>query len=68
MKLWRIKWEKIISIAMMITMTLCWIAFLVIPNLYTLAIAVLVNFMAFAVLFEYETIKGFRHDVINHWK
>lgn len=68
MNLWKIKWEKIISIAMMITMTLCWVAFLVIPNLYTLAIAVLVNFMTYAVLFEYETIKGFRHYVINHWK
>lgn len=64
--LWRIKWENILSIVMILTMTMCWICFLLVANVYTLAIAVIPTIMATLVLVEYDTIKEFRQDVLKN--
>ena len=67
-RLWRIKWELIIFIVLFITMTFCWIAFLMIPTIYTLAVATIQSFMCLIVSMDYEAIKEFRHDVIKNWE
>lgn len=68
MKLWRVKWENIIFISLLITMTLCWIAFVIVSNVYTLAIATIISLMTTLIYVSSDTIRDFRHYVIKNWK
>ena len=68
MKLWRVKWENIIFISLLITMTLCWIAFVIVSNVYTLAIATIISLMTTLIYMSSDTIRDFRHYVIKNWK
>ena len=65
--IFRIKWEIIISIALILTMIANWIVFAIDSNVYTLALAVLPTFMALIITLEYDNIKTFRHEVIKNW-
>lgn len=68
MNLWKIKWENVLFVAMLITMTLCWIAFLMMSNVYTLAIATIESLMTTLIYVSNDTIKEFRHSVLSMWK
>ena len=68
MNLWKVKWENIIFISLLITMTLCWIAFVVVSNIYTLAIATIISLMTTLIYVSTDTIREFRHEVIKNWK
>lgn len=68
MKLWKIKWENILLITLTLCMVNCWIVFLAISNVNTLAIASISTFMAIIVAFDYETLKEFRQEVLKNWK
>lgn len=61
----RIKWEKIITLMIMLTSIYCWIAFVKVSNVYTLAIAVISTFMTLMMIMCYETLKALRHEVIK---
>lgn len=64
--LWKIKWENILCITMIITSALSWICFLLVSNVYTLAIAVIPSIMASMVINEYDTLKEFRQEVLKN--
>lgn len=64
--LWRIRWENILSIVMILTTLLCWVCFLLVANVYTLAIAVIPSIMTTLVLNEYDTLRDFRHEVLKN--
>lgn len=68
MQLFRIKWERIILIFLVISMIISWVAFIYDSNVYTLAIATLETFIEISFIFAYDTIKTFREDVIKNWK
>ena len=59
----RIKWENIMVIAIMITVILNWIAFIIQMNVYTLAIAVIPTFVSIFVIMLYDTIKELRKQL-----
>lgn len=61
----RIKWEKIITLMLMITSIFCWVAFVIESNVYTLALAVIPTFMTLMVIMCYNTIKLFRQQIIK---
>ena len=64
--LWRIKWENILSIVMIVSTMLCWGCFLLVSNVYTLAIAVIPSIMTTLVLNEYDTLRDFRQEVLKN--
>ena len=63
--IWRIKWENILLMTLMVSMITCWIAFIKVSNVYTLAIACISTFMTLIVAIASETIKEFRQQVIK---
>ena len=69
MQLFRVKWELILFILLLITSIKTWLVFgFVDSTIYTLAIATMSTFALMYVAFGYNTIKTFRHDVINLWQ
>lgn len=63
--IWRIKWENILLIVLLVNMITCWIAFIKVSNVYTLAIAVISTFMTLIVAIASETLKEFRQQIIK---
>lgn len=67
-KLWRIKYEKILAIVLIVDMIICWYAFLKVSNVNTLAIACISTFMTLIVALLQNTIAEFRQEVLKNWK
>lgn len=63
--IWRIKWENILLMTLMVCMITCWIAFIKVSNVYTLAIAVISTFMTLIVAIASETLKDIRQQIIK---
>lgn len=69
MQLFRVKWELILFILLLITTIKTWLVFgFVDSTIYTLTIATMSTFALMYVAFGYNTIKTFRHEAINLWK
>lgn len=68
MQFFKIKWENIIAILMLISTTLGWITFIRIPDVYTLALAIIPTIMTLVVVMLNETIAECRKAIIKSWK
>ena len=64
----KIKWENIMAILMLITTIFGWITFIRIPDIYTLALAIIPTIMTLIVVICYETICEFRKEVLKMWQ
>lgn len=68
MKLWRIKWETIMVLVMFVTTIMGWLFYMqFVEDTRALAIAIVPTIMLLMLLISYNSIKAFRHEVINNW-
>lgn len=63
--IFRIKWENIITLMVMLTSIYCWFGFITDSNVYTLAIAVISTFMTLMLIMSYESLKTLRLEIIK---
>ena len=69
MKLFRIKWELILSILLLITSITNWIMFgYVDTSVQTLSVACMSTFALMYIVIGYKTIETFRHEAIKSCK
>lgn len=65
----RIKWELILFILLLITSLKTWLTFAYVDSsINTLAVATMSTFALMYIAFGYKTITAFRHEVINLWQ
>lgn len=64
----KIKWENIITILMTITTIFGWITFIRIPDVYTLALAVIPTIMTLVVIMLNSTIAECRKQILDLWQ
>lgn len=68
MKIFRIRWELILAILLLIASLVSWLSFAFIDtSLNTLAVATMTTFALLYIVVGFDTIAKFRHEVINHW-
>lgn len=68
MKLWRIKWETIMVLVMFVATIMGWLFYMqFVEDTRALAIAIVPTIMLLMLLISYNSIKAFRHEVINNW-
>jgi len=66
--MWRIKWENILTIMMLTTMTILWVNFIYDSNVYNLAAAILSTFITLIIIMIYDTILEARKLLLNNCK
>ena len=69
MKIFKIKWELILSILLLVASIKSWICYgYVDTSLKTLSVACMTTFALMYIVIGYKTIETFRHAVIKSWK
>lgn len=67
--LFKIKWELILAILLLIASVTCWITFgFVDTTVQTLAVATMTTFALMYIVIGFNTIAKFRHEVLNLWQ
>lgn len=65
----KIRWELILSILLLIVSVLCWITYgYVDTTIQTLSVACMSTFMLAFVTIGYKTIETFRHEALKLWQ
>lgn len=69
MKIFKIKWELILSILLLVASIKSWICYgYVDTTVQTLSVACMTTFALMYIVIGYKTIETFRHEVIKSWK
>lgn len=68
MQLFKVKWENIMAVIMLITTIFGWITFIKVPHIYTLALAVIPTIMTLVVVMLNNTIAECRKEAMKLWK
>lgn len=69
MQLFRVKWERILTLMMLATTVYTWIAYFKYESdVKMLAVAIMTTGLLMMMLMIYNEIKAFRHEAIKLWK